>query len=222
MNFYEILDGTEKFLHFEIVKVAEETSLLPNIPTHFVLKGTSIEDAMEALATLVALDIATPSTRNYHKIENIRLHIARMATNYNCDGRWKYIKDYLQNVRPFVVKDVIEYIMTIMNEHDYFGNFLKLVRQQIRKIKVVKTYNSVYLDSRPVKQVIRKRGYNDKGSLQPQHIKGRNQPRLPREIIEAIAKEPKKWQWYNQKQRYSYDKSFDYHPTEDKEEKGSV
>lgn len=222
MNFYKILDNTEKFLHLDIVKVAEETSLLPDIPTHFALRGTSIVDATEALATLVALDVATPSTRNYHKVESIRQHIARMATNYSCEGKWKHIKDYLQNVRPFVIKDVIEYIMTTMSEQDYFGNFLYQVRQQIRKIKVVKTYNSVYLDSRPVKQVIRKRGYNDKGSLQPQHKLGRNQPRLAKEIVEIIAKEPKKFQWYNQRQKYSYDKSFDYHPIDSKEEKGSV
>lgn len=223
MSTLKVLTELAKHLHPAMIKVADETSLYPDIPTHYELRGDGIKDAREALATLVALDFATPSTRNYHKIEHIRKHIARMATNYNCEGQWKNIQDYLKNIKPFVLYEVVQYLLTIMNENDIYGNFMQLVKQKIRSIKVVKTYNSVYLDNRPVVRAIRKRGYNDKGSISPLHTRGRYQP-MP-EKAKRIAKilEPKSYQWYDTKKKLKYDEVFDFSTIpEDKGEKGSV
>jgi hypothetical protein len=199
MNIYEQIERTEKFFHLEMKKVSEDTSSCSTIPTHFVIRDGGIKNSRDALATLVALDWATPGTRNFHKIEHIREHIMKMCVNSNGEGGWKLVLDYLQNVKPFVIYESITFILKNMTLEDYHGNFKKMVRTQIRKIKVVKTYLSVFDDTSSYNKKMRKRGYDDKGSLKPLHQRGRVQPRPAKELITIIPVAPKRCQWYNEK-----------------------
>lgn len=215
MTILSTLSELEKFLRPSMLKVAEEASSYSDIPNSFKLKGEGPKNGKEALAVLVALDFATPGTRSYHKVEHIRNHIAKMATNYQSEGEWKHVSDYVSNVQPFQLYSVIRFLLSIMNENDLFGNFKILVKQNIRSIKIVKTYQSIYLDQRPVVRPIRKRGYNDKGSSSPLHKRGRNLPSPDKEIEEIIPREPQKYQWYDKKRPPKYDKIFDYIPGED-------
>lgn len=200
MNFLRIFESTWKNLSSQVLKFAEETSSCSDIPTHYWTRGDGIRNAREALATLVALDIVTPGVRSYHKVEPLRQHIAKMCANANEQGEWKIVKSYLLTVKPFVIYESITFILQNMSEQDYFGNFLKLVKQMIRTIKVKKTYSSVTEDKRPVTKKVWKRGYDDKGSLRPEHQKGRIY-RIPQEeVVEIIPREPRSHQWYDRKQ----------------------
>lgn len=199
MNFLSIFDETWKQLGASVISVAEETSSCSDHEYHFWLKSDGIKNAYEALATLVALEFVAPGTRSYHKVEPLRSHIAKMCSNANSSGKWQQVKGYLLTVKPFNIRESIEYILSIMNEEDYFGNFLMSVRHKVRSIKTVKTYISVKEDRRRVTKKVVRRGYDDKGSLLPEHQKYRVYL-VPREETEKIVpKEPRLFQWYDKK-----------------------
>jgi len=189
-----ILYETSGFLFPEVAKFSARTSPCSH-PSALWITSEGISDSREALATLFALDLVTPSTRNYFVVDNLRQHIAKMARNNHYSGEWLKVKVYLETIKSFRLNDSVTYILSIMSTRDYFGNFLRLVRKQIRKLRWRPLYSFVTEDHRSVVKKIRRRGYDDKGSRRPEHQR-REGPERSERAVEVIILEPPSFQWF--------------------------
>jgi len=97
-------------------------------------------------------------------------HIAQLAYRYKYQGEWVRIQELLES------EHTPEGILSKYSQHrhvdEIFGNFLPACNRYI------KWFNRAFRvpTRRPVRRKVRKRGYDDKGTLRPNHQKGRNLP----------------------------------------------
>lgn len=144
----------------EVKKIAENASSYSTSPNRV---SVPVESALEAIATIFAVSAIFPERAGFLKMDILE-KIARIARNYQYEGKWSLVQELLET------KNIPYYLSLVLCEHfspeDLFGNLAPLVRKKALQIKFRK-----YQTQKPrVRYPKRKRGYDDKGSLRPSHL----------------------------------------------------
>lgn len=177
-DFPALLDGTWNKIRENVMKFSARTSPCSALPTEYTIPGQFLSCSGNALATLVALEFIK-GVRDYYRVENLREQIARTARKYNYQGGWNQIKEYLEEVRPFVIRDSLLFVISKMSRDDYFGNFLPLLKKTFQLLKVREVRPAHAWELPRVRKPRRKRGYDDKGSRRLAHTFHGIHPRIP-------------------------------------------
>lgn len=94
--------------------------------------------------------------------------IAESAYFQDYSGRWKQVQDILEQVTTS--EDIKKFVELAFSEDDFFGNFLRNCEKLLRKNP--HSYRLLERDRRKPRRLIRRRGYQDKGSLRPTTLRG--------------------------------------------------
>jgi hypothetical protein len=170
-----------KTLSFEnlLIKFSEKTSLqsVPLKESEFWLKDfTILKHPTGALATIVALVYTRPGWSTAEVSEKLLRHIFNIARNHNFQGGWDDVGKLLHynDLYTFGIRGILAEIVKNLSKEDFFGNFLPIVYSIVESNLCYKRmypeYNwelSQRERRRGLKRKIRRRGYNDKGSLKP-------------------------------------------------------
>jgi hypothetical protein len=198
MNFNKVFLETWDSIGDLSRKIAAEASSCPDSPKELWVSGEFLRTAKDALALLCVMPLCIPSTRNYFLIQNLRNHLARMASNYRLEGDWFLVGQLLKQDTGLQVYVIWKTILASMTPQDWFGNFVPRLRSAIKALRWRTVYSSVVTDNRPVRWPQRKRVYDDKGSWRLSH------ERIPREawvtrennFIKVTPKEPASFAWF--------------------------
>jgi hypothetical protein len=195
MDFNKVFTESWKFLSSTNF-FAELTSSSPDIPQRFWVKDSYLRNAREAIAVLLVLPLVLPGSRSYFLISDLRDHIKKMAENYRSEGEWEIVREILQSSTSLDIYSSWTIRLNRVSTEDWFGNWIPELRRAKRSLKVQQCYSSVSTDTRPYLEPRRKRGYDDKGSLLDNSLKGRNQPRPERAKPKILAKIPRGFAWF--------------------------
>lgn len=125
-----------------------------------------VETAREA-QLVIFLSLHIPRYESDRVIE----HIAQLAYRYRYAGEWHRVQGFLESYdTPEVF--ITEYLSG-KSLDDFFGNFLRMCDRYIRYHR--RSYRDIQQKG-PVRRPNRKRGYSDKGTLRPNHQRGRSLP----------------------------------------------
>jgi hypothetical protein len=178
-------------------KIAAEASSCPDSPMELWVSDEFLRTAKDALALLCVVPLCIPSTRNYFLIQNLRNHLAKMASNYKLEGDWCIVGQLLEHDTGLQIYVIWKTVLAIMTPQDWFGNFVPRLRSAIKALRWRTMYSSVVTDPRPVRWPQRKRGYDDKGSWRLSH------ERIPREAwvsednrAKVRPREPHPFAWF--------------------------
>jgi hypothetical protein len=109
------------------------------------------------------------------KSDRIIEHIAQLAFRYYYSGEWRIVQELLENYNT--PARFVEIYLLHRSTDEFFGNFLPSCDRYLRYFSGLRGVQQVG----PYKRKVRRRGYNDKGTLRPKHQQGRNLPGLPSE-----------------------------------------
>lgn len=157
---------TMKLIITDMEISAEKTSPCPDIPERLWTREGYPRSAREAMALLVALPLVSPGTRDIDYYMDLVDHIRRMTEHHFTQGSWYIVEKLLNNYYNKSPAELLFEIISIIGQHDYYGNFIPEIRRALRSIKKQRLDYSVVTDTRPVQRIKRKRGYDDKGSYQ--------------------------------------------------------
>lgn len=142
--------------------IAENTSSYSNIPleVHY-----TVTTAWEAIASLVCLGFSASERHGFLRLGWIE-KMANKANFYNREGKWEVVAQLceLNLLLPAYIKDVL---FRHFSSQTIFGNLIPLCGRISKTCKVRKYYRHKRTRVRYPK---RKRGYDDKGSLRPNHL----------------------------------------------------
>jgi len=103
-----------------------------------------------------------------YQIFGLRTSLAQTAYNHRYNGHWNTVQDILE--REPTLQGTIEGMLLNMNEDEIFGNIVPRAGKFAFRLKQ-RRFSSVKGDTRPVRRKVRRRGYDDKGTLLPPHKK---------------------------------------------------
>lgn len=127
-------------------------------------------NARQALAAIFAAKFLP-----YWVNDEIFKRIGQLAYLNRYQGTWKIVQDILERIyEDNTGTEIDEKIwLSYQSEDDFFGNFLVEVNCLLK----INYHSWKRLDERKLpKKKVRRRGYQDKGSLRPSHKRGRNLP----------------------------------------------
>jgi hypothetical protein len=102
------------------------------------------------------------------RTDELRSRISESCYFHRYEGSWNEVQELLEQ-RP-TISAVVTVLLQQMSEDDFFGNFLKECEKFLRRER--KGYKSLDFDRRRPRRKIRRRGYQDKGSLRPNTLRG--------------------------------------------------
>jgi hypothetical protein len=172
-------------------RFSEKTSLLPDSKRPFELWLSNfhvLEHPYGAMATLVAISFVRPGWSSYETIEKLVNHIWFLTTKaHNSEGRWMIVREILsQDFYRFGERGCLEKLIPYMSYNDFFGNFLpkvySIIENNLYHRNMLKAQKELSRREkyRGIRRKIRRRGYNDKGSLRPSH---RSLPDVSRDVF---------------------------------------
>jgi hypothetical protein len=161
------------------------------------VKGEYLRNARQAVAVLLVLPLVLPGTRSYYLISDLRDHIQRMAENHSGEGGWNVVREILQQSTSLDIYSSWNIVLKNSSSEDWFGNWIPELLRAKRSLKVQTVYQSVSDDTRPFRRPQRKRGYDDKGSLLDNSLKGRNLPLPAKEKLKIQVKIPRGFAWFS-------------------------
>lgn len=101
--------------------------------------------------------------------DELRSRISESCYFHQYEGSWSEVQELLEQ-RP-TISAVTEKLLHQMSEDDFFGNFLKECERFL--IRERRGYRPLVSDNlRRPRRRIRRRGYQDKGSLRPNTLRG--------------------------------------------------
>ena len=161
-------------------KFAELTSPCPVLSKRI---SVPTESAYDSLIYVILVKLYTPLRTEYFKGLFFE-HIMRTAQNNHFSGKWQIVKEILQT--NILTEEKMFWLLSkYFSKEDLFGNLVPAMIRLSKAIHIRKLQNN-----RPVRKPRRKRGYDDKGSLLPQHqkhsawtFKGPNPIKEPEEEI---------------------------------------
>lgn len=103
--------------------------------------------------------------------DQIVYHISQRAYAYRYNGLWQSVQEQLETADT-PERFLSNYLKT-HSENELYGNFFPVCNRFLRYY--AKAFKGPSKGNRP-KRKIRRRGYNDKGTLRPFHQRGRNLP----------------------------------------------
>jgi hypothetical protein len=198
MNFNKVFLETWDSIGDLSRKIAAEASSCPDSPKELWVSGEFLLTAKDALALLCVVPLCIPSSRNYFLIQNLRNHVARMASNYRLEGDWFLVGQLLKQDTGLQIYVIWKTVLGSMTLQDWFGNFVPRLRKAIRSLRWRTMYSSVVADPRPVRWPQRKRGYDDKGSWRLSHerIPKEAWVRLENKLTKVTPREPAPFAWF--------------------------
>jgi hypothetical protein len=144
--------------------------------------AANIQNANEAkmVLFLIALNIEFGSISHFASYQ-IREALAKTAYNHKYLGKWATVQDLLEC--PPNLQGYCEGILLSSNEPEVYGNIVKRSKRFLKRVRS-KRYYQATKDTSRVRQKVRKRGYDDKGTLRPDHkwrsAQGYPPPLVPR------------------------------------------
>jgi len=175
-----------------------ERSSYSDSPKEYWYSSAFRLDAKRSIALLAVLPLFAGG-RKYDQIDSLRLKIAKMASNYRLEGDWKLVGEILQRTVSLDIHSTWSIIAKTMTTNVWFGNFLPLMLEAVKALRLRTIYSSVTTDKRKVQYPKRKRGYDDKGSMTPSHKwlpKQGNLLTQEREKVEIVPKIPPRYAWW--------------------------
>lgn len=142
-------------------RIAEYTSACSHSPSKFVCP---VSNARDAMAALYLVSMIIPERAGVIRIQ-FTDHIAQMAYNFRYEGDWKIVQEILE-LKTFMPYFVGKILFENMTPREYYGNFEPLLLIKWKQCKMLKLH--LRQKGRVVKPK-RKRGYDDKGTLRPDH-----------------------------------------------------
>jgi hypothetical protein len=106
------------------------------------------------------------SEEEYWNTEAEVKYFANLCYRYGYEGKWRTFQEILERTTNFQVFE--EVAQELLGKYTYFGNLKPLID---RYSHTVRRYDPEPI--RRVKRKVRRRGYNDKGSLRPPHCRNR-------------------------------------------------
>lgn len=151
-------------------KLAEVTSLCSDPREFRQLWHIAINSSFDCMAVLCIISIMPNISRNQFWIEKIRDHMTKECYQYNYEGDWQIVQEILE-LRDCPLWNVLETILRYKDTNFIFGNLTRRMLALSGGFRARSFYRSAVDDKRPVRQKIRRRGYNDKGTLpDPQRL----------------------------------------------------
>jgi hypothetical protein len=163
-----------------VIKFSEKTSLQsdPYNPVEFYLKDSSIlETAFGCMAVLYSLVLVCGGRGQMERIEKVRKKVESVGRYYRFQGKWADVGALLHTeLNTYGMNNFESKLLTILSTESLFGNLLPLCHTIIERnlgIKKLAFFPKDNLSKRErlkgVKRPIRRRGYNDHGSLKLNH-----------------------------------------------------
>lgn len=159
------------------IKFTEKTSLQsdPSNPQEYWLEYFSVLEKPDgALAVILALAYTRPGWSSAEYSEKLLVHISRLAKNHGYQGKWRKVGEVLQlDLYTLGIRGILRQITKDMSPEDFFGNFLKkvysIIENNLKTRSQFRPYRELNKQERyrGIRRKIRRRGYNDKGSLSP-------------------------------------------------------
>lgn len=163
MNFQQVFADTLGALtEMEKSSKAEISALYSDL-TDWNFPAGVFDSARRCVASAVLLPFLGYSAINETKLRN---QLAKISYSHNFEGDWKLV-DELVRQDPYTPAKVLEYYLSQVGPHSYFGNTLPLMKIIKRNMQPKYLYQK---STAPVRYPERKRGYNDKGHLPARHI----------------------------------------------------
>lgn len=173
-----------KFLNFGslCIKFSEKTSLQsapPGSALEFSLRSFEVMKKPEGcLALIMALSYTRQGWSSAEMSFKLLEQIMHQARAHGFQGKWKRIGEILSKRDLFTlgIVGVLEPIIKEMSEDDFYGNFLPkvytIVEKNLKLISMIKHSRELSKRERfrGIHRKIRRRGYRDKGSLNPNPI----------------------------------------------------
>lgn len=180
-SFFSIDDfiPPKRFISFGdlAIKFTEKTSSQSDTqnPHEYWLRDFSILQHPDgALAVILALSYTRPGWSSAEYSEKLLTHIHRIARNHGFQGGWRKVGEVLQHdLYRLGIRGILSEIVKDMSPETFYGNFLRKVYSVIEKNLKVRNQFRPYRELnkkeryRGIHRKIRRRGYDDKGSLQP-------------------------------------------------------
>lgn len=179
---FQIFDFTPKGKEFSFGdicrKFSEKTSSqsVPSDPKEVWLKDFSIlQHPHGALAVLLALAESRTNWSCAERYEKILTHIYNLCRNHMFQGGWYHVAEVLSHD---LLKGSVRYskeIVRNMSKEDFFGNLLplayRIVESNLCTRSMLKAQRELTKREkyRGIRRKIRRRGYDDKGSLKFPH-----------------------------------------------------
>lgn len=163
-----------------VIKFSEKTSLQsdPYNPCEYYLKDNSLlEKPFSCVALLYSLVLVCGGRGQMERIEKIRKKIEKVGQYYQFQGKWADVGALLHTeLNTYGMNNFESKLYSMFSTEDLFGNILPLCHSIIEKKLGIKKLASLPKDYtnkrdrlRGVKRRIRRRGYNDHGSLKLNH-----------------------------------------------------
>jgi hypothetical protein len=196
-------------------KFSEKTSSqsVPEDPHEVWLRCfLDLENSYGAKATIFALCFSRQGWSRAESYERLLTHIYHLCENHMFQGSWKDVAALL-SIDFYSAGDygILQEVAKQMSKEDFFGNFLPLAYRIVEKNLCLKSIlkHQKELSKREkyrgIRRKVRRRGYDDKGSLRPSHkfLPGTDfslleKERLRQELFDSVPKLklPKKRYWY--------------------------
>lgn len=132
----------------------------------------------DCISLLLVISFCRPGWSSYETIEKLINHIWFLATKaHGSQGKWMIVREMLsQDFYRLGIRGCLQKLAPHVSEQDLFGNYLKkayrILENEIliprRMIKAAREL-SKREKYRGIKRKVRRRGYDDKGSLRPSH-----------------------------------------------------
>lgn len=143
-----------------IAESAPSYSALPNKVTW------RTEGALDTIASFICLVYQTSERDGYIRMSWTD-ECLKQAHNKQTEGKWSVVVA-LARLRNITLKSVLQVLSDHFSDDDIHGNLIPLAGRISRTMKLKKQYQR---QRGPVNKPQWKRGYNDKGSLRPDHQK---------------------------------------------------
>lgn len=162
----------------------EKNSIAENTSSYSDLLYWKIHPEFLKSARKVRLSVVTISFLGLNPDQelSLRTQLLKIAHKYNYQGEWSRVRDLL-TLPIFSPHKVLEEHLKDRGLHDFFGNDLRTIK---RIWNTLRTYNPYIPKETPVKYPVRKRGYDDKGSLRTSSLLPEHYQRPEKEKIETI------------------------------------
>lgn len=186
---YKLYDSIESFrpkgqdlsfgeLVFSFQRYPRYSPTLPDEALELTLKSDFVlGTSLGCLATILAVLYVKPGVRNAECTERLLTKILEIARFRKFQGKWDLVGRILS--RDIHRRGIHGYFLVIgekFSSNKFYGTLLPLTHQIIRKNLTYQSQLRQYQEVtgkdrfRGVKRTQRRRGYNDKGTLRPNHV----------------------------------------------------
>jgi len=196
MIFNEIWNHIDTKVYIVKKKIADYMSLYPD-PSDLWIQQPPANDAMSCILDILALEFVLPGTRTRHQTYDQRERMSRLIQRFRRQGYWGVVEEMIQQPQGLIFQ--IQVLLKHFSPEDIFGNLVPKLKRRLSSIRPTSKNKKLLIQAQKfVRPRIRRRGYNDHGSLRLNHTKlpwnAYAEPELPKEP-EVSFYAPRPYQW---------------------------